>query len=132
MSNKPEISELRKSYKVINGEIYKRMGSKLKSGLGVVRCNGKNIPRSHMVWALEKGEWPTSRLFHKDGNNDNDNLSNLEPMKTKARTATAPANVAEAQPIQEHQSPHASQSGNFTNQGVSSVHVGQTENAPIS
>lgn len=43
----------------------------------VIRINGIGYKRSHIVFTMKTGAWPTAEVDHKDGNSLNDNGDNL-------------------------------------------------------
>jgi hypothetical protein len=51
------------------------MESPVKSGR--FRFNGRQVQASHVVWALAHGEWPPSRVYHKNGVSGDNRPANL-------------------------------------------------------
>lgn len=49
------------------------------NGLGYIRINfnGKLRLRSHLVWLIHTGKWPSLQLDHIDGESSNDRIENL-------------------------------------------------------
>lgn len=49
---------------------------------GHIEVKFKNIPymAHHIVWFLQHGEWPQTRIVHRNGNKSDNRLANLEEL----------------------------------------------------
>lgn len=47
------------------------------SGYNIIMVKYKRVKRTHVIWYLVHGSWPTKQIDHIDGNRINDNIGNL-------------------------------------------------------
>lgn len=82
------------AYNTVDGRLYakkniggKRIGdmwgSRTKEGFWVVSIRNRNYSYAHVVWAINKGEWPKKQLVYADGNRDNTRIENLAIVGTR-------------------------------------------------
>lgn len=73
----------------------------------VIRLNGIGYRRSHIIFAVKTGAWPTQLIDHRDGNSLNDKGDNLRPatqaqncwnIKTQRKASGLPMGVRELTP----------------------------------
>ncbi len=60
-----------------NDRTGKPAGHKKKDGYTLVSVNRQLFLKHRLCWALFYGEWPSTYIDHKDGNPDNNSISNL-------------------------------------------------------
>lgn len=83
--DQPTLDYIANNYKyvpngTINGPLTDNVGEFIKTGTRLfcrIKIKGRNFRRYHIVWFLNKGEWPKSQLDHKDRDSTNDKIDNL-------------------------------------------------------